>query len=108
MSSRRARSEAKRSPRSRKSDADPILSAIVRTAARLCDASYCHLYLADGGFLRNVAKHGSLARSVSVGRGFPIGRGSVAGRAVHDRRTIHVRDLKAVARAEFKDAVTVQ
>jgi hypothetical protein len=27
-----------------KTDAEPILNAIVRTAARLCDASYCHLY----------------------------------------------------------------
>src|SRR5262245_52577388 len=107
MSSRRARSQAKRSPRSRKSDADPILSAIVRTAARLCDASYCHLYLVDGGFLRNVAKHGSLARSVAVGGGFPLGRGSVVGRAVHDRRTVHVRDLK-VARRQFENAVSVQ
>src|SRR5215510_12718276 len=107
MSSRRARSQTKRSPRSPKSDADPILSAIVRTAARLCDASYCHLYLVDGGFLRNVAKHGWLARSVPVGGGFPIGRGSVAGRAVHDRRTVHVRDLK-VARRQFENAVSVQ
>src|SRR5262250_125963 len=107
MSSRHARSQAKRSPRSTKSDADPILSAIVRTAARLCDASYCHLYLVDGGFLRNVAKHGSLARSVAVGGGFPLGRGSVVGRAVHDRRTVHVRDLK-VARRQFENAVSVQ
>src|SRR5215468_6330681 len=107
MSSRPARSQAKRSPRSTKSDADPILKAIVRTAARLCDASYCHLYLVDGGFLRNVAKHGWLARSVPVGGGFPIGRGSVAGRAVHDRRTVHVRDLK-VARRQFENAVSVQ
>ena len=98
----------KRSPPGKKTDADPILNAIVRTAARLCDASYCHLYLVDGGLLRNVAKHGSLARSVAVGGSFPIGRGSVAGRAVHDRRTVHVRDLKAVAKGEFKDAVTVQ
>src|SRR5215469_1595786 len=107
MSSRRARFQVKRSPRSKKTDADPILSAIVRTAARLCDASYCHLYLVDGGFLRNVAKHGWLARSVPVGGGFPIGRGSVAGRAVHDRRTVHVRDLK-VARRQFENAVSVQ
>src|SRR5215470_8474086 len=107
MSSRPARSQAKRSPRSTKSDADPILKAIVRTAARLCDASYCHLYLVDGGFLRNVAKHGWLPRSVPVGGGFPIGRGSVAGRAVHDRRTMHVRDLK-VARRQFENAVSVQ
>ena len=79
----------------------------MRTAARLCDASYCHLYLVDGEFLRNVAKHGWLARSVPVGGGFPIGRGSVAGRAVHDRRTVHVRDLK-VARRQFENAVSVQ
>jgi signal transduction histidine kinase len=108
MSSRRARSQAKRSPREKKTDSDPILNAIVRTAARLCDASHCHLYLVDGGFLRNVAKHGSLPHSVAVGGGFPIGRGSVAGRAVHDRRTVHVRDLKTVAPREFKDAVSVQ
>src|SRR5215471_14715310 len=107
MSSRRARFQVKRSPRSKKTDADPILNAIVRTAARLRDASYCHLYLVDGGFLRNVAKHGSLARSVAVGGGFPLGRGSVAGRAVHDRRTVHVRDLK-VARRQFENAVSVQ
>src|SRR5499427_8537866 len=107
MSSRRARFQATRSPRSKKTDADPILSAIVRTAARLCDASYCHLYLVDGGFLCNVAKHGWLARSVPVGGGFPIGRGSVVGRAVHDRRTVHVRDLK-VARKQFEKAVSVQ
>ena len=98
----------KHSKPGKKTDADPILNAIVRTAARLCDASYCHLYLVDGGFLRNVAKHGSLARSVAVGGGFPIGRGSVAGRAVHDRRTVHVRDLKVVAKGAFKDAVSVQ
>ena len=97
----------KRSPRGRKTDADPILNAIVRTAARLCEASYCHLYLIDGGFLRNVAKHGSLPHSVAVGGGFPVGRGSVAGRAVHDRRTVHVRDLK-VARRQFKNAESVQ
>src|SRR5262249_60698245 len=72
MSSRRARSQATRSPRSTKTDADPILSAIVRPAARLCDASYCHLYLVDGGFLRNVANHGWLAPPPPVPPGFPL------------------------------------
>ena len=91
-----------------KADGQPILTAIVKTAARLCDASYCHLYLVDGGFLRNVAKHGSLAHSVSIGGGFPVGRGSVAGLAVHERRTVHVRDLKRAVKSRFKDARAVQ
>jgi GAF domain-containing protein len=89
-------------------DVEPILKAIVRTAARLCDANFAHLHLVDGTRLRIAAKHGKLARSPSIGGSLPLTRGSVAGRAVIERRTVHVRDLKAAATSQYKDAAAVQ
>jgi len=88
-------------------DVEPILKAIVRTAARLCDANYAHLHLVDGARLRVAAKHGNLRRSLSVGESLPLTRGSVAGRAVAERRTVHVRDLKAAAKSHYKETAAV-
>jgi GAF domain-containing protein len=83
---------------------EPILKAIVRTAARLCDARYAHLHLVDGTRLAIAAKHGRLPRTLSLGESLPLSRGSVAGRAVVDRRTVHVRDLKVASKSQYPDA----
>jgi GAF domain-containing protein len=87
---------------------EPILKAIVRTAARLCDANHAHLLLADGTRLRMAAKHGTLRGSPSIGESLPLTRGSISGRAVVERRTVHVRDLKVVAKSQYKDAAAFQ
>ncbi|HEV8227755.1 MAG TPA: GAF domain-containing protein [Methylomirabilota bacterium] len=84
-------------------DIEPILKAIVRTAARLCDARYAHLHLVDGDRLAIAAKHGRLPRTLSLGESLPLSRGSVAGRAVVERRTVHVRDLKMAAKSQYPD-----
>jgi len=91
-----------------RADVAPILKAIVRTAARLCDASYAHLHLVDGARLSIAAKHGRLPRTLSIGESLPLTRGSVAGRAVVERRTVHVRDLKVAAKSQYRDAAALQ
>jgi GAF domain-containing protein len=91
-----------------RADVAPILKAIVRTAARLCDARHAHLHLVDGAGLSIVAKHGRLPRTLSIGESLPLTRGSVAGRAVIERRTVHVRDLKVAAKSQYPDAAALQ
>ena len=95
-------------PRRGRAAVEPILKAIVRTAARLCDARYAHLHLVGGAGLSIVAKHGRLPRTLSIGESLPLTRGSVAGRAVIERRTVHVRDLKVAAKSQYPDAAALQ
>ncbi len=80
---------------------DPVFEAIVRSAARLCDASDVRLMLVAGDILRHAAGIGPLWREVPADLEIPITRGLVAGRAVVDRRVVHVRDLPAEPEEEF-------
>ena len=73
-----------------------ILQAIVRTAARLCEASNAHIYRVDGDRLRLLAYSGSEPVR-HVGQEVPITRELLSGQAVLDRRTIHVRDVQTAA-----------
>ena len=73
-----------------------ILQAIVRTAARLCEASNAHIYRVDGDQLRLLAYSGSEPVR-HVGQEVPITRELLSGQAVLDRRTIHVRDVQTAA-----------
>ncbi len=72
----------------------PILQAIARTAARLCEASNAHIYRLENDQLRLEAIQGSepLRR---VGQALPVTRELPSGCAVLDRRSIHVHDTKA-------------
>ncbi len=79
-----------------------VLSAVATTAARLCEARDCQIYLAEGSQLRFAAQHGP-RRPVSypgyrVGETRPINRRTALGAAILDRRTVHVRDMKAATR----------
>jgi GAF domain-containing protein len=74
-------------------DIEPVFAAVLRSAARLCDASDGTIFQAEGDQLRIVAHEGPIA-STPVGAIHLI-RGTSAGRAVLDRRTIHVADLQA-------------
>jgi signal transduction histidine kinase len=80
-----------------------ILTAIARTAARLCDAHDAQIYLVDGATMRLVAQHGSVRTTRRIGDPFPVSRGAVHGRAVLTRRVIHVRDLKTAVRTHYPD-----
>jgi GAF domain-containing protein len=76
--------------RTGESEALPVLDAIVRTAARLCEARDALIYRVDGRELRLVARYGPLR---AVGDTIPLARDWVGGRAVLDRKTLHVRDV---------------
>jgi len=80
-----------------------ILTAIARTAARLCDAHDAQIYLVDGATMRLVAQHGSVRTTRRLGEPFQVSRGAVHGRAVLARRVIHVRDLKTVVRTQYPE-----
>jgi signal transduction histidine kinase len=79
-------------------DIQPVLDAVIQSAARLCDATDGLIARIDGDILLPaVAKYGSMpvpeARRLSYGT--PVGR------AIIDRETVHVHDLKSEVETEF-------
>jgi len=46
---------------------DPVLEAVVKTAARLCDANNASLDRVEGDLMRKVAVHGSVRTTQEVG-----------------------------------------
>ena len=85
-----------------------ILTAIARTAARLCDAHDAQIYLVEDATMRLVAQHGSVRTTRRLGEPFPVSRGAVHGRAALTRRVIHVRDLKTAVRTQYPELVPRQ
>ena len=85
-----------------------VLTAIARTAARLCEAGDALIFQVEEERLRLVAKHGRLRAMWRLGETLQINRGTVLGRAVLDRRAVHVRDLARAARRDFKNAAVLQ
>src|SRR5215470_915960 len=86
-------------------DLQPVLDAIVKSAARVCSADAATIRLVEGNVLRRVAHDGSIPASQTSE--LPIDRGSVTGRAVVDRQLIHIDDLMAVAATEFPESKTI-
>jgi len=70
-----------------------VFTAVLKSAARLCDALDASIFQVDGDGLRLVAHEGPIPSHL-VGK-FPLIRGTTVGRAVLDRRTIHVPDVQA-------------
>src|SRR5262245_10738722 len=80
---------------------DPMLEAVVKTAARLCDANNASLYRVEGDLMRKVARHGSIRTTQQVGDTRPVTRGSVIGRAMVERCTLHIADLLGEVDTEY-------
>jgi two-component system NtrC family sensor kinase len=78
-------------------DIQPVLNAVAKSAAQICDAYDAVIFLTEGPTLAVAAHHGPIPVDITHS---PIGRGWVTGRAVADRVPIHVHDLQA-AGAEF-------
>src|SRR5262249_47631467 len=78
----------------------PVLDAVAKNAARLCEATDAQIRLVEGNMLRRGARYAALPGSVALET--PIDRGSVTGRAVADCETIHVHDLLE-EQAEFPE-----
>src|SRR3989441_5654596 len=81
-------------------DIQPVLDAVVRSAARLLDVDHVNLLLVRGDFLELAASHGAFRSTPRR----PILRTYMAGRAVIDRQAIHVPDIE-LEQGEFPDAM---
>jgi GAF domain-containing protein len=79
-----------------RTELQPVLEAVVRSAARYCEADDVTIFELDGQNLRVAAHWGALPRLEASFR-FPCTRGTVAGRTVIDRKPVHVIDLQAEA-----------
>ena len=100
-----ATSEILRVISSSPTDLQPVMDAIAKNAARLCDASDALIYRIDSEVIQRVAVYGSMPLLSNVP---PINRGSPTGRAILDRQTIHVNDMSAEVDTEFPDAKDLQ
>src|SRR5215471_1365070 len=75
-----------------RTELQPVLEVVVRSAARYCKADDVTLFELDGRELREAA-HWGVAPHLEGFR-FPCTRGSVAGRTVLERKPVHVIDLQ--------------
>jgi two-component system, NtrC family, sensor kinase len=73
----------------------PVLDAVVKSAARFCAAPDASIFRLDGDNLRAEAHHGPVPQP--AGFLVPVVRGSVAGRSVLEQQTVHVADLQNAA-----------
>jgi GAF domain-containing protein/anti-sigma regulatory factor (Ser/Thr protein kinase) len=85
-------------------DLQPVLDALVKSAARFCGAEDASIFQLDGESLRADAHHGPIPQF--AGLRVPVVKGMVAGRTVLERRTVHVVDVQAEA-DEFPEAAAI-
>jgi GAF domain-containing protein len=79
-----------------RTELQPVLEVVVRSAARYCRADDVTLFELDGLDLREAAHWGAVPHL--EGLRFPCTRGSVAGRVILERKALHVIDLQAEAK----------
>jgi signal transduction histidine kinase len=84
-------------------DIQPVMSAMVESAARLCDAQNAQIFQIEGSLMRLVARHGPVKSSLEAGEARPLTRGSVSGRVALERRTLRIDDLRVDLEAEYPD-----
>ena len=85
----------------------PVLEAVAKNAARLCDADDVQIYKVDGSVLRQVTHYGPIP-ALQDGETLPLVPGLVTGRAVLEHRTIHIEDVQQLSEAEFPESTALQ
>jgi GAF domain-containing protein len=86
-------------------DVQPVFDAIVRSAARLCRASFARIFLVDGEMLQPRAQFALRGRRrPAEARSIPLRPMSLSGRAILERRTVHVADIVPLLDREYPDA----
>jgi GAF domain-containing protein/CheY-like chemotaxis protein len=84
-------------------DLQPVLDAVVESAARLCEANDAIIFRASGDTLRTAAHYGAIP-TPAVEESIAIRRDIVSGRAVLDRCVVHLADVLAEPDSEFGEA----
>jgi GAF domain-containing protein len=85
-------------------DLQPVMDAVAKSAARLCEASNAQIYRFDSNVLKLTANYGDFPAIAER----PVVRSSPTGRAFIDRQSIHVHDLAAELEIEFPDSKVPQ
>jgi GAF domain-containing protein len=83
----------------------PVLDAVAKNAARLCQSYDAVIHRVDGDYIQRVAHFGPVP--VAEGRR-TITRGVPMGRAIVDAEPIHVRDILAEVENNFPDTKELQ
>src|SRR6185312_16243226 len=81
-------------------DLQPVLDAVVASAARLCNANDATIFRVDGDAFRTAAHCGSIPVTPRHER-LPIVRDVVTGRVILDRCVLHIADVLAEPDSEF-------
>ena len=84
-------------------DIEPVMKALVESAARLCEAQNAQIFRIEEDRMRLVARFGPVRSTLEAGEARPITRGSVSGRTIVDRVTLHLPDLLTEAPTEYPD-----
>ena len=77
-------------------DLRPVFEAILANAARLCEAEFSNLLLAEGDTFRHVASHGAPPKYLEARRRQPligIRPGAALDRLVKTKQVVHIADL---------------
>jgi GAF domain-containing protein len=87
-------------------DIQPVLDAIAKSAAKLCNAPSAFIQRVDGNVMRRVAAYPYPAPLIGEETVIDIRRTS--GRAIIDRKTIHVHDMAVEIQSEFLGGRNIQ
>jgi signal transduction histidine kinase len=85
-------------------DLTPVMTALVESAARLCEAQNAQIFRVESGDrMRLVARYGPVRSTLEVNQARTITRGSVSGRTIVDRVALHIADLLEDVATEYPD-----
>jgi GAF domain-containing protein len=84
-------------------DIQPVLDAIAKSAARLCDSQDAQIYRIEGVLVRKVASRGIVSPVLAIGETRPIDRAWLIGRSILQREPIHIHDSVAVLDEDYAE-----